>query len=47
VRFPLESLGEKLMAVFIDIYGNEARIVLDAGEFGVKANKKTGKAVAK
>jgi site-specific DNA-methyltransferase (adenine-specific)/adenine-specific DNA-methyltransferase len=25
VRFPLESLGAKLMAVFIDIYGNEAR----------------------
>jgi len=43
VRFPLESLGAKLMAVFIDIYGNEARVVLDAAEFGVKA----GKGVAK
>jgi hypothetical protein len=35
------------MAVFIDIYGNEARVVLGAGEFGVKAGKKAGKAVAK
>ncbi len=43
VRFPLESLGAKLMAVFIDIYGNEARVVLDADEFGVKAGKKTDK----
>ena len=43
VRFPLESLGTKLMAVFIDIYGNEARVVLDASKFGAKA----GKAVAK
>ncbi len=47
VRFPLESLGAKLMAVFIDIYGNEARVVLEAGEFGVKTGKKAGKAVAK
>jgi site-specific DNA-methyltransferase (adenine-specific)/adenine-specific DNA-methyltransferase len=47
VRFPLEALGAKLMAVFIDIYGNEARVVLGAGEFGVKAGKKAGKAVAK
>src|SRR5207245_4491812 len=30
VRFPLESLGHKLMAVFVDICGNEARVVLNA-----------------
>lgn len=48
VRFPLETLGEGLMAVFIDIYGNEARVLLSAGEFGVKAlRKKTRKASAK
>lgn len=42
VRFPLESLGEKLMAVFIDIYGNEARVVIDGAEF-VPKGKKSGK----
>lgn len=42
VRFPLENLGERLMAVFIDIYGNEARVVIDAAEFG-----KTAKGAAK
>lgn len=41
VRFLPENLGDKLMAVFIDIYGNEARVVLDAAEFGVKAKKVT------
>jgi len=46
-RFPLEPLGGKLMAVFIDIYGNEARVVLDASEFRAKAGKKARKAVAK
>ncbi len=45
VRFPLENLGTKLMAVFIDIYGNEARVVIDAKEFGGKqtARKKKTK----
>jgi len=45
VRFPLESLGKKLMAVFIDIYGNEARVVFDASQFGKRpqngSNRKT------
>lgn len=36
MRFPLENLGGKLMAVFIDIYGNEARVVIGAKEFGGK-----------
>jgi hypothetical protein len=48
VRFPLESVGGKIMAVFIDIYGNEARVVLDAGHFGRKSAKtKRRKTVAK
>ena len=34
VTFRRDLLGEKLMVVFLDIYGNEARILLDAGEFG-------------
>lgn len=35
VRFPLESVGKQLMAVFVDIYGNEAREVIPAGKFGL------------
>lgn len=33
VRFPANRLGEKIMAVFVDIYGNEARVVIPAAEF--------------
>jgi site-specific DNA-methyltransferase (adenine-specific)/adenine-specific DNA-methyltransferase len=33
VRFRLESLGRQLMAVFVDIYGNEAREVIPAERF--------------
>jgi len=32
-RFPLETMGKKMMAVFIDIYGNEARVVIEAEQF--------------
>jgi hypothetical protein len=39
VRFLPENLGDKLMAVFIDIYGNEARVIIDATEFGKKDDK--------
>jgi site-specific DNA-methyltransferase (adenine-specific)/adenine-specific DNA-methyltransferase len=39
IRFPLESLGKQLMAVFIDIYGNEAREVISAAKFGLGAAK--------
>lgn len=39
VRFPLESVGEKLMAVFVDIYGNEAREVIPASKFGLGTTK--------
>ncbi len=33
VWFPLKMLKKKMMAVFIDIYGNEAREVLEVSEF--------------
>jgi len=33
-RFPLETMGKRMMAVFIDIYGNEARVVIEAEQFG-------------
>lgn len=36
IRMPLASLGQKLMAVFIDIYGNEARVMIDKTEFSPK-----------
>lgn len=39
VRFPLESVGKQLMAVFVDIYGNEAREVIPACTFGVGETK--------
>lgn len=39
VRFPLENLGHQMMAVFVDIYGNEAREVIPATTFGVKAGQ--------
>ncbi len=44
LRFPLENLGGKLMAVFIDIYGNEARVVIDAKEFSGKKAARRKKA---
>ena len=37
VRFRTDQLGKKLMAVFLDIYGNEAKILLDASEFKSKS----------
>jgi site-specific DNA-methyltransferase (adenine-specific)/adenine-specific DNA-methyltransferase len=46
VRFPLSDLGDCLMAVFIDLYGNEARVVIDRKEFGAESrsnSKKTTK----
>lgn len=51
VRFPLEFVGKQVMAVFVDIYGNEARELIPASKFGgqgkkakpVKARKKAKK----
>lgn len=43
IRFPIDSVGERLMAVFIDIYGNEARRQLVPKDFrsgkAARANK--------
>lgn len=36
-RFPHEGLGENLMAVFIDIHGNEARHLIPREEFSLKS----------
>lgn len=50
VLFPAEKLGNKIMAVFLDIYGNEARIMIDSRDFAprkVKAARKVAKAPAK
>jgi site-specific DNA-methyltransferase (adenine-specific)/adenine-specific DNA-methyltransferase len=47
VRFPLESVGKQLMAVFVDIYGNEAREVIPARKFGVGETKAAAKPVSR
>jgi len=51
VTFRSDLLGKKMMAVFLDIYGNEARVLIDAKAFGkAKAQSsamKSGKAVKK
>ncbi len=39
LRFRTDQLGKKVMAVFLDIYGNEARVLIDAGEFGKGTEK--------
>ena len=46
VHFPLDELGERMMAVFIDIYGNEARILIEGEQFGgaAKNDAKVGAA---
>jgi DNA modification methylase len=38
VRFPLESLERQIMAVFVDIYGNEARELIPAERFGAPSD---------
>ncbi len=39
VRLPLESLGERVMIIYMDIYGNEYREIKTAGDFRpVKTN---------
>jgi hypothetical protein len=43
VRFDMKRLGKKMMAVFVDIYGNEARSLIDKAEFDSKATDKRGK----
>ena len=43
VRFLKSKIGEKVMAVFLDIYGNEARVMIDSGAFGKKEPNKEKK----
>jgi site-specific DNA-methyltransferase (adenine-specific)/adenine-specific DNA-methyltransferase len=38
-RFPIEQLGQKVMMIFLDIYGNEARVLIDAEDFGLGKTK--------
>lgn len=40
LNFPIDSIGKKIMAVFIDIYGNEARVVIEPDQFGIASPKK-------
>jgi DNA modification methylase len=40
VRFRVNQLGRKMMVAFLDIYGNEARVLIDQAEFGNGATKK-------
>ena len=47
VRFRVDQLGKKMMAVFLDIYGNEARVLIDAAEFGKRLAKSKSKKGAK
>jgi DNA modification methylase len=44
VVFHPDKLGQKMMAVFLDIYGNEARILIEAKDF-VPVKKKTQRTV--
>ncbi|MBE7423820.1 MAG: site-specific DNA-methyltransferase [Zoogloeaceae bacterium] len=44
VRFPANRLTDKLMAVFVDIYGNEARVVIQGGDFGPAKPSKRARA---
>lgn len=39
LRFPADDIGDHVMAVFIDIYGNEAREVIPGSTFRVGKNK--------
>lgn len=38
--FPIEKIGKNVMAVFIDIYGNEARDLISGEKLGIHATKK-------
>lgn len=37
--FPLEAIGKSVMAVFMDIYGNEAREIIPCNKFCIKLTK--------
>jgi site-specific DNA-methyltransferase (adenine-specific)/adenine-specific DNA-methyltransferase len=40
VRFPTEALGASMMAVFVDIYGNEARELIPAERFDATGQRR-------
>ena len=40
LNFHPDLIGKKVMAVFIDIYGNEARVVIESAQFGGSSIKK-------
>jgi site-specific DNA-methyltransferase (adenine-specific)/adenine-specific DNA-methyltransferase len=43
VRFRTDQLGKKMMVAFLDIYGNEARVLIDTAEFGKVTTKRAPK----
>ena len=45
--FPVAGLGRSIMAVFIDIYGNEARELIPRDKFGLRLAKSTTKKSSK
>jgi len=47
VRFPVEAIGNQVMAVFVDIYGNEAREVIPGSRFGAGKAKAPAKPARK
>lgn len=44
ITFPPEKVGKKMMVVFIDIFGNEAREIIEGETFGEKQSDKPKKA---
>ncbi|MDO8369879.1 MAG: site-specific DNA-methyltransferase [Candidatus Nitrotoga sp.] len=44
VRFPANRMGERIMAVLVDIYGNEARLVIPSADFAPGKPGKTARA---
>jgi hypothetical protein len=47
VRFPVHGVGDQVMAVFVDIYGNEAREVIPGSRFGAGKAKAPAKPAKK
>ena len=42
IEIPLDAIGKQLMAVFIDVYGNEAREVIPSEKFVSKKHRQSG-----
>jgi hypothetical protein len=40
IQFPISEVGEQIMVVFVDIYGNEARIVIPRKEFAADSKSR-------